>query len=77
MKWVFSLLVRWARRAGTGDFCPTLAAQSRPSTKYLQLTVHYFTSFVPIVQQAGQAVVPHRLSLITYLWIYITPPPLA
>jgi hypothetical protein len=40
----------------------------RPSTNYFfPHRLHYFTSFVPIVQQAGQAVVPRRLSLDTCL----------
>jgi hypothetical protein len=42
-------------------FC--LGYSSRPSTKYFFLTVHYFNSFVPIAQQAGQAAVLGRLSL--------------
>ncbi len=33
-------------------FC--LGCSSRPSTKYFFLTVHYFNSFVPISQKAGQ-----------------------
>ncbi len=45
----------WACRAGTRDFCPTLAA--------LVPTVHYFNSFIPIAHQAGQAVVLGRQSL--------------
>jgi hypothetical protein len=32
------------------------------------LTGHFFTSFVSIAQQAGQAVVPRRLSLNKCLW---------
>ncbi len=35
------------------------------------LTVHYFKSFVPIAQQAGQAVVSGRLSLNVCLWLDI------
>jgi hypothetical protein len=38
------------------------------SRKYFYLTVHYFNAFVPIAQQAGQAVVPGRLSLNMWLW---------
>ncbi len=36
---------------------------SRPRTKRIFLTVHFLSSFVPIAQQAGQAVVLGRLSL--------------
>ncbi len=57
-------------------FLSYLGGFSRHSTKYsILLTVHYFTSFVRIVQQAGQTVVPRRLSLNMYLWIEHTPPP--
>ncbi len=42
-------------------FC--LGCYSRPSTKYFFPSVHCFNSFIPIVQQAGQAVVLGRLSL--------------
>jgi hypothetical protein len=62
MKGVLPWLVRWARHAGTGDFCPALAALVGPVLNILLLTVHYFTSIVPIAQQAVQAVVPRRLS---------------
>jgi hypothetical protein len=34
------------------------------------LIVHYFTFFVPIAQQARQAVMPRRLSLNMCLWNY-------
>jgi hypothetical protein len=34
-----------------------LGCSSRPSTKYFFLAVTYFNSFVPIAQQAGEAVV--------------------
>jgi hypothetical protein len=49
-------------------FC--LGCSSRPSTKYFFLTVlvHFFTSFVPIAQQAGQAAVLGRLSCNMCLW---------
>ncbi len=43
-------------------FLSCLGCSSRPSTQYFFLTVHYFNSFVPIAQQAGQAVVQVRLS---------------
>ncbi len=41
---------------------------SRPSSQKFFLTVHYFNSFVPIAQQAGQAVVLGRLSLSICPW---------
>ncbi len=39
-----------------------------PSTKYFFLTIDYFNSFVPIVQQVGQAAVLGRLSFSVCLW---------
>ncbi len=53
----------WVRRAGTRNFCPALAALVCPEQNIFFLTVNCFTSFVPILQQAGQAVMPGRLSL--------------
>jgi hypothetical protein len=56
--------VHWACRASTKDFCRALAALVGPAqNNFFLLTIHYFTSFVPIAQQAGQAVVPRRLYL--------------
>jgi hypothetical protein len=72
MKGALPYMVRCARRAGTRDFCPALAALVG-SVQYIffpHSTLQYFTSFV-ITQQAGQAVVPRRLSLNTHskcLW---------
>ncbi len=43
---------------------------SRPSKKYFFITAHYFHSFVPIAQQAGQAAVLCRRSLSVCLWFY-------
>jgi hypothetical protein len=65
MKEVLPWLVRWALRAGTRDFCPALTALDGPEQNIFFLTVHYtvFQFNVPIAQQAGQAVVPGRLSL--------------
>jgi hypothetical protein len=42
-----------------------LGCSSWPSTKYFfpHCTLLYFTSFVPITQQAGQAVLPYHVSL--------------
>jgi hypothetical protein len=45
----------------TRDFCPALAALVGPVQNIFFLTVHYFNSFVPITQQAGQAAVLDRL----------------
>ncbi len=47
--------VRWACCAGTRLFCPALDA-SRASKKFFPRHT-LFQSFVPIAQQAGQAVV--------------------
>jgi hypothetical protein len=63
MKEVLPWLVRWALRSGTRDFCPALAALVDPAQNIFFLAVHYFNSFVPIAQQAWQAVVQGRLSL--------------
>ncbi len=69
MKEVLSWLVRWASRAVTRDFFFAFVALVRPVTKYFFfLTVHYFMSFFPIAQQAGQAAVLGRLSLSLCLW---------
>ncbi len=50
-------------------FC--LGCSSRPSTKYFFLNVHYFNSFVPLAQQAGQAAVLGRLSLSVCLCLHL------
>jgi hypothetical protein len=66
---VLPWLFRWARRYKR--FLSCLGSSSRPSTKYfLFLTEHYFTSFVPVYQQAGQAIVQVQccLSLNMFLW---------
>jgi hypothetical protein len=57
MKGVLPWLNRWAPCAGTRDFCLTLVAAVGPVQSMFFFTVHYFSSFVPIAQQAGQAVV--------------------
>jgi hypothetical protein len=56
MKGVLHWFVHLARRTSTREFCPALAALVGPV-------------LVPIAQQAGQAVVPRRLSLIRCLWL--------
>jgi hypothetical protein len=52
-------------------FC--LGCSSRPSRKYFFLTIHYFSYFVPITQQAGQTALLGRLSLsvclLSLLWL--------
>jgi hypothetical protein len=55
--------------AGTRDICPALSALVDPVQNINFLTVHYFTSFVPIARQAGQAVVPRRLFFQTCYWV--------
>ncbi len=72
MKGVLPWLVCWALRAGTRDFCPALAALEGPvQNVFFSPHIHNFKSFVPIAQQAGQAVVPCRLSLNVCLWLEI------
>ncbi len=61
MQGVLRLLDRWARRAGTTYFCPTLAALVSQVQNIIFLTAHFFTLLVPITQQPGQAVVLGRL----------------
>jgi hypothetical protein len=63
MKGALTWLVRWACRGGSRVFCPALSALVCPVQNIFFLTVHYFNSFIPIAQQAGQAVVLGRLSL--------------
>jgi hypothetical protein len=55
--WFLPWLVRWARRAGTIDFCPALAALLRQVQNIIFLAEHFYTILVPIAQQPGQAVV--------------------
>jgi hypothetical protein len=62
MKGVLPRMAGWL--VGTRDFGPVLAALLGPVQKIFFLTVHFFASFVPIAQQAGQAVVPVHLSLL-------------
>ena len=59
MKEVLPWLVRWARRAGTKDLCPVLAALVSPVQNIIFLATYYFTLIVPIALQSGQG----RLSL--------------
>ncbi len=62
-KGVLSWMVRWAQCSGTKDFCPALAALVSPVQNIFSLPSHYSLSFVPIAQQAGQAVMTRHLSL--------------
>jgi hypothetical protein len=43
---VLPYLVRWARHAGTIDFCPALAALVSPVQHIIFLTAHFFTLLV-------------------------------
>jgi Mg2+/citrate symporter len=49
-------------------FCSALASLVGPVQTIFFLTDHYFISFLPIAQQAGQAAVLGRLSLCMCLW---------
>jgi hypothetical protein len=62
MKKAIPWLVRWARSADTRDFVLPWKLWSA-STKYFFLAANYFTLFVSIAQQPGQAVVPGFVSL--------------
>jgi hypothetical protein len=64
MRGVLPWLVRWACFAGTRDLCSALAALIGLVQNIFFLTVHFFNFFVPIAQQASQAAVLGRLSLI-------------
>ncbi len=66
---VLPWLDHWACPAGTRGFCSALAAIVGPVQNTFFLTVHYFNSFVPIGQQAGQATVLGRPSPSKCLWI--------
>ncbi len=50
-------------------YLPAFGRSSPPKMKHFFLTVHYFTSFLPITQQAGQAVVPRHLSIYMFPWL--------
>jgi hypothetical protein len=53
-------ILSWLAR----DFCPALAALDGPVKKKISSPHgNNFSSFVPIAQQAGQAIVPCRLSI--------------
>ncbi len=67
-KGVLPWYVRWACRACTIDFCSALAALVGQGPNIFFLTVHYFNSYVPMAQQAGQAAVMGHVSLRTCLW---------
>jgi hypothetical protein len=72
MKGVLLSLVRWACRSGTRVFCPALAALVGTVQNIFFFTVHYYSSLVPIAQQAGQAAVLGHLSLSMCLWLRLT-----
>jgi hypothetical protein len=52
VKGVFPWMARWARFAGTRDFCPALVAVVGPGQNMFFLAVHYLFSFAYIAQQA-------------------------
>ncbi len=63
MKGVLPCLGRWAHRAASiRYYCPALAALFGP-VQNIFLSPQTFSLDVPIAKQAGQAVVPRRLSL--------------
>jgi hypothetical protein len=62
MKEVLPWLV-WAFRANKRGFCSALVALVGPVQNICFLTLHYFNSFVPFAQQAGQAAVPGRMTV--------------
>ncbi len=64
-----SLVACWACSASTRKLCSALAALLGPVQNNFYLTVHYFNSFVPNAQQAGQAAVLGYLSLRMCLWL--------
>jgi hypothetical protein len=70
IKGLLTSLARLARRAGTRDFCPALAALVSPVQNIFFLTVLYFTLFFPSSSSklGSQAVVLRRLSLYICLW---------
>jgi hypothetical protein len=71
MEGVLPWMVCWASRAGTStrNFCSALAVLVGPIHNTVFLTIHYFNHCVPIAQQAGQAAVLGRLSLIMRLYM--------
>jgi hypothetical protein len=61
LKGVLSWLVRWACRSGTRDFCSALAALNDPVKNRFFLSVHYFTSFVPIHEAEGMGPLEYQV----------------
>jgi hypothetical protein len=63
MNGVLPWLFHWARRAGTIDFCPALAALVSQVQNIISSAPHFhFISPHAIAQQPGQAFVQGRLS---------------
>ncbi len=58
---------------GYKRFCPALVAIVGPAQFFFFLTVHYFSSFVTIAQQAGQAVVVGHLTCLLMCVSFIYP----
>jgi hypothetical protein len=76
MKGVLPWLVRWARCAGTRDFCPALDALAGLVHFFKIFPLLYtlfvlFPLFVSISQEAWQAVVPRHLSFNMCLWLQL------
>ncbi len=70
MRGVLPWLDRWACRAGTRDFCSALAALIGRVQNIVFLNVHFFNFLVPIAQQARQAAVLDRQSLVHMSLVY-------
>jgi hypothetical protein len=68
MKVVLNWLVCWSCRNSKRFFYALEVLVSPVQHILYFFTVHYINSFVLIAQQAGQAVIPGRLSLRMYLW---------
>jgi hypothetical protein len=69
MKGLLSWLVRWARDAGTRDFCPALAALFGPVQNNFLSPYTFSLDLSPSPSQlARQAAVPRRLSLNMCHW---------
>jgi hypothetical protein len=69
LPWFF----RWALRAGTGDFCPALAALVGPVKNIFCLAVHYFNLFFPTAPASWAG--SRAGSPFSYVSLGVTPPP--
>ncbi len=66
IKEILRCLFRWDSHAGKKDFVSYLGCSIVGPVQ--NIVSFFFTFFVPIAQQAGQAVMPRRLSLNMCLW---------